>query len=68
MSQEVVITRTWTATDDCGNDSIQTQVVTVQDTTDPVLIDIPEDATSEWLVDQLHAAQELAAARSPSSS
>ncbi|MCP3905713.1 MAG: mechanosensitive ion channel [Planctomycetes bacterium] len=29
----------------------------------PPSLDIPEDATSEWLVDQLHAAQELAAAQ-----
>ncbi|MEM1322237.1 MAG: hypothetical protein AAGG75_18390, partial [Bacteroidota bacterium] len=29
------LTRTWTATDDCGNTDIQTQVITVQDTSDP---------------------------------
>jgi hypothetical protein len=31
------ITRTWTATDDCGNDSSCVQTITVQDTSDPVI-------------------------------
>src|SRR5262249_5885240 len=31
------ITRTWTATDACGNHSAQSQVITVRDTTAPVL-------------------------------
>ena len=29
------ITRTWTATDDCGNETIHTQTVSVQDVTSP---------------------------------
>src|SRR6185295_11077865 len=33
------LTRTWTATDSCGNQSTKTQVVTVHDTTAPVLSD-----------------------------
>ena len=39
--------RTWTATDNCGNESSQTQIVTVQDTTDPMLIGVPANVTVE---------------------
>ncbi len=42
-----VLTRTWTATDNCGNTDIQTQVITVQDTTDPELLGVPADATAQ---------------------
>jgi hypothetical protein len=31
----LVITRTWTLVDNCGNDSIQTQIITVSDSIDP---------------------------------
>jgi len=41
------IIRRWTATDDCGNTAIATQVVTVVDTTAPVLIGVPANATVE---------------------
>ena len=41
------IIRTWTATDDCGNQSTASQVVTVVDTTAPVLTGLPADATNE---------------------
>ena len=40
------LTRTWTATDRCGNESQQVQVVTVVDTTPPVL-SAPPDLTVE---------------------
>jgi len=41
------IRRTWTATDACGNQSSHTQVIRVQDTTDPVLAGVPADETVE---------------------
>ena len=44
--QNFTIKRTWTATDDCDNSSTATQMITVQDTTAPVL-SIPSDYTAE---------------------
>jgi hypothetical protein len=41
------ITRTWTATDDCGNSSTASQVITVQDSTAPVIAIIGGAATVE---------------------
>ena len=41
------LTRTWTATDNCGNTDIQSQVITVQDVTAPVLAGVPADVTVE---------------------
>lgn len=41
------ITRTWTATDECGNTEVATQVITVIDEELPVLIGIPADITVE---------------------
>ena len=39
------ITRSWTATDACGNQSESTQVITVVDNTAPTLFDVPADTT-----------------------
>ena len=41
-----ILTRTWTATDACGNHSSKTEVITVHDTTNPLLIGVlPTDVT-----------------------
>ncbi|MEZ5030626.1 MAG: gliding motility-associated C-terminal domain-containing protein [Saprospiraceae bacterium] len=42
-----VITRTWTATDQCGNQATASRTITVQDTTPPVFDQEPEDLTIE---------------------
>jgi len=36
--QEYTVTRTWTATDDCGNTSTCSRSITVQDNTAPVIV------------------------------
>ena len=41
------LTRVWTATDDCGNATIHTQTIAVEDTTAPEFTSIPADYTSE---------------------
>jgi len=38
------IVRTWTATDECGNQSEYTQIINVTDTTEPEMIGCPDDA------------------------
>jgi len=42
-----VITRTFTATDECGNSTTATQTITVQDTTAPEFTSVPADYTVE---------------------
>jgi len=45
--QEYTINRTWTATDDCGNSSTCAQVITVDDSTPPVITLCPPNITIE---------------------
>jgi hypothetical protein len=45
--QQYVVTRTFTATDDCGNTSTATQVITIVDTTAPEFTFVPADYTAE---------------------
>ncbi|ACU61218.1 gliding motility-associated C-terminal domain-containing protein [Chitinophaga pinensis] len=40
------LTRTWTATDNCGNTNVMQQVITVQDTTRPVFVVAPPADTT----------------------
>ncbi|MEN8886709.1 MAG: gliding motility-associated C-terminal domain-containing protein, partial [Winogradskyella sp.] len=37
-SSDFIISRTWTAVDSCGNNSVHTQIITVQDNTTPTLV------------------------------
>ena len=42
-----MITRTWTATDDCGNASTASQTIFVIDTEAPTFANVPQDVTIE---------------------
>jgi len=42
-----IMTRTWTATDACGNTSTHVQTITVEDTVAPEILGIPADAEVE---------------------
>ena len=53
-----VVTRTFTAIDECGNDTTASQTITIQDTTNPVLT-IPADYTAER--DATHPLEEASA-------
>ncbi|MCD8518492.1 MAG: PKD domain-containing protein [Flavobacterium sp.] len=45
---EYTLTRTWTATDECGNTTIHNQVITVQDNSNPTFVEsLPADVTVE---------------------
>jgi hypothetical protein len=44
-AQEETITRTWTATDACGNQTTCQQIITVVDTTPPMVTNCPDDIT-----------------------
>src|SRR5947208_11419641 len=42
-----ILHRTWTATDNCGNATTQTQNITVSDTQQTAVIGVPADAASD---------------------
>jgi len=42
-----IITRKWTAVDECGNETVGEQIITVGDNAAPVIADVPADATVE---------------------
>src|SRR5262249_6582675 len=44
--QNYSVTRTWTATDHCGNSSTKSQTITVRDTTPPTITGCPSNITN----------------------
>jgi hypothetical protein len=45
---ELIITRTWSLTDDCGNNTLKDQIITVLDTTRPVISGVYPDPEVLW--------------------
>lgn len=45
---EEIITRTWSLTDDCGNNTTKNQIITVKDTTRPVISNISANPPNLW--------------------
>lgn len=45
---EAIITRTWSLTDDCGNNTMHGQVITVRDTTRPVISNVNANPSILW--------------------
>ncbi len=45
--EDFLLTRIWTATDDCGNTSTHSQQIRIVDTTPPVFMNVPADVTLE---------------------
>src|SRR5690606_32881698 len=44
--QEIILTRVWTATDDCGNSATVSRTIIIQDRESPVLSGVPSDVTA----------------------
>ena len=68
--QTFTITRTFTATDNCGNSATATQVIEVQDTEGPDFTFVPEDYTAECSDCLLYTSpspRDLSTSRMPSS-
>jgi hypothetical protein len=45
---EEIITRTWSLTDDCGNNTSKNQIITVKDTTRPVISNVSANPGNLW--------------------
>ncbi len=61
---DFIITRTWTAIDSCNNETVHTQIITVQDTTAPTIVvpdgeDVAYDETITVSCDEIPEVPEL---------
>ncbi len=45
---EEIITRTWKVTDDCGNETTDTQIITAEDNTPPIFSDVSASPNNLW--------------------